>query len=104
NESARALAQASAAARNQVVLSVIAEVARNYFELRGAQSQLAVARNNAENQQRALELVNQLFDAGRGTALDTARATAQVETTLATVPPLEAAVDRAMRRIAVLTG
>jgi multidrug efflux system outer membrane protein len=63
-----------------------------------------VARNNAENQSRALELVNSRLEAGRGTALDTARATAQVETTLASVPPLEAAVDRAMRRIAVLTG
>ena len=50
NESARAAAQAAAAARNQVALSVIAEVARNYFELRGAQTQLAVARSNADNQ------------------------------------------------------
>jgi multidrug efflux system outer membrane protein len=104
NESARAAAQAAAAARNDVLLSVIAEVARNYFELRGAQTQLQVARSNAENQGRALELVNARLDAGRGTALDTARATAQVETTLASVAPLEAAVVRAMRRIAVLSG
>jgi len=104
NESARAAAQATAAARDQVVLSVIAEVALNYFELRGAQAQLVVARDNATNQTRALELVDSRLEAGRGTALDTARATAQVETTLATVPPLEAAVDRAMRRIDVLTG
>ncbi|HWL62553.1 MAG TPA: efflux transporter outer membrane subunit [Steroidobacteraceae bacterium] len=104
NESARAAAQAASAARNQVVLSVIAEVARNYFELRGVQSQLEVARTNAGTQARALELVNARLEAGRGTALDTARATAQVESTLASVPPLEAAVDRAMRRIAVLTG
>jgi multidrug efflux system outer membrane protein len=104
NESARAAAQAAVAARNQAVLSVIAEVARNYFELRGAQNQLGVARRNADAQSRALELVSSRLDAGRGTALDTSRAIAQVETTLATVPPLEAAVDRAMRRIAVLTG
>lgn len=104
NESAQASAQAAAAARDQVVLSVIAEVALNYFELRGAQSQLQVAQDNAANQSRALELVNSRLEAGRGTALDTARATAQVETTLAAVPPLEAAVDRAIRRIAVLTG
>ncbi|MET0292302.1 MAG: TolC family protein [Steroidobacteraceae bacterium] len=104
NESARAAAQAADAARNQVLLSVISEVARNYFELRGAQRQLTVARENAKNQSSALELVNSRLDAGSGTALDTARATAQVETTLASVPPLEASVDRAMRRIAVLTG
>lgn len=104
NESARAAQQAAAAARNQVVLSVVAEVARNYFELRGAQRQLDVARNNARTQGSALELVNSRLDAGRGTALDTSRAVAQVESTLASVPPLEASVDRAMRRIAVLTG
>jgi len=104
NESARAAQQAAAAARNQVVLSVISEVARNYFELRGAQRQLEVARNNAETQTRALELVNSRLDAGRGTALDTSRAIAQVEFTLASLPPIEASVDRAMRRIAVLTG
>jgi len=104
NESARAAQQAAAAARNQVVLSIVSEVARNYFELRGAQRQLEVARNNAETQSRALALVNSRLEAGRGTALDSSRAVAQVETTLASVPPLEAAVDRAMRRIAVLTG
>lgn len=104
NETAKAQAQAAVASRNNVVLSVISEVARNYFELRGAQAQLAVARGNADNQTRALELVKSRLDAGRGTALDTARATAQVETTLATVAPLEATVDRTLRRIAVLTG
>jgi len=104
NESARAAQQAAEAARNQVVLSIVSEVARNYFELRGAQRQLEVARNNADTQSRALELVNSRLEAGRGTALDTSRAVAQVETTLASVPPLEADVDRAMRRIAVLTG
>lgn len=104
NESARAAAQAANASRNQVVLSVIAEVARNYFELRGAQDQLTVARNNASTQSQALELVNSRLEAGSGTALDTSRAIAQVETTLASVPPLEAAVDRSIRRIAVLTG
>jgi outer membrane protein, multidrug efflux system len=104
NESARAAAQAADAARNDVLLSVISEVARNYFELRGAQRQLVVARENAGNQTSALELVNSRLDSGSGTALDTSRATAQVETTLASIPPIEAAVDRAMRRIAVLTG
>lgn len=104
NESALAAAQASEAARSDVVLSVIAEVARNYLELRGAQSRLEVARRNAENQQGALDLVQARLDAGRGTGLDTARAQAQLSTTLAIIPPLEAEVGRAIRRIEVLTG
>jgi multidrug efflux system outer membrane protein len=104
NQAARATFEAARAARDDVRLSVIAEVARNYIELRGAQQQLAVAQRNAEVQQSALTLVQARLDAGRGTALDTARAEAQIETTLASVPPLEAAVARARHRIEVLTA
>lgn len=104
HEAARADHGAAVASLEDVRLAVIAELARNYFELRGAQQQLAVAERNARNQRQALELVRAREDAGRGTALDTARAEAQVETTLASVPPLEAAVDRARRRIEVLSG
>jgi outer membrane protein, multidrug efflux system len=104
NEAARATAQAAESARNAVRLSIVAEVARNYLEMRGAQNQLNVARNNAANQKRSLEVVQTRLTAGRGTALDTSRAQAQYSGTLATIPPLEALVDRAMRRIEVLTG
>src|SRR5688572_5745326 len=46
---------------------VIAEVARTYFELRGQQSQLDVARRNVTNQQDTLNLTNARLEAGRGT-------------------------------------
>jgi len=104
NQAARASLGAARAARDEVRLSVVAELARNYFELRGAQQQLAVAQRNAENQLHALELVRARLDAGRGNALDAARAEAQIETTLASAPPLEAAVARARHRIEVLAG
>jgi multidrug efflux system outer membrane protein len=104
NQAAKATLGAVQAERDDVRLSVVAEVARNYFELRGAQQQLTVAERNAANQKRALELVQSRLAAGRGTALDTARAEAQIETTLSTVPPLEAAVSRARHRIEVLVG
>ena len=55
NQAARAALQSEQAARDSVRLSVIAEVARNYFELRGAQQQLAVSERNAQNQRRSLE-------------------------------------------------
>jgi outer membrane protein, multidrug efflux system len=104
NQAARATLGAAVASRDAVRQSVLAEVARNYIELRGAQQQLAVAERNAGNQRRALDLVQARLDAGRGTALDTARAEAQIETTLSMVPPLEAAVARARHRIEVLVG
>ncbi|HEY6514983.1 MAG TPA: efflux transporter outer membrane subunit [Steroidobacteraceae bacterium] len=85
-------------------LSVIAEVARNYFELRGGQTQLAVARANVKNQQQVLQLAEAERAAGSGTDLDVARAQAQLSTTLATIGPLEAAVSRSIHRLGVLTG
>ncbi|MGH8300254.1 MAG: efflux transporter outer membrane subunit [Steroidobacteraceae bacterium] len=85
-------------------VSVIAEVARNYFELRGEQTQLAVARDNVKNQQQVLGLAQAELQAGSGTDLDVARAQSQLSTTLSTIGPLEAAVSRSIHRLGVLTG
>ncbi|HZF16482.1 MAG TPA: efflux transporter outer membrane subunit [Steroidobacteraceae bacterium] len=83
---------------------VTAEVTRTYFELRGAQSELEVAKRNVVNQQETLKLTSVRLDAGRGTELDTSRAQAQLSTTLASVSPLEAAVSRDIHKLSVLTG
>jgi multidrug efflux system outer membrane protein len=96
--------QAAEASRRDVQVSLISEVARNYFELRGAQNQLAVAHRNADNQNENLKITLAMFEGGRGTELDTSRARAQWNATLAAIPPLETAVARAMHRLAVLTG
>jgi multidrug efflux system outer membrane protein len=103
-EAAEAGIGAAEAGVRDAQVSVAAEVARNYFELRGAQARLAVARDNAEVQRRSLELTRNLLDGGRGNALDVARAQAQYQTTLAAVPLQEAAARRAIHRIGVLTG
>lgn len=86
----------------QVTLS--AELAGAYFELRGAQEQLLVARRNAENQRRTFDLTRQRLDAGRGSAFDTERAQAQLSSTLALIPAFEAQVAAAQNRIGVLVG
>ncbi len=87
-----------------VQVSLVAELARAYFELRGGQGQLAVARRNADNQRSTLTVTRQRLDAGRGTAFDTERAQAQLSFTLASIPAVEAAVASAQYRIAVLAG
>jgi outer membrane protein, multidrug efflux system len=86
----------------QVVLS--AELARTYFELRGAQERLAVARRNGENQRRTLQVTQQRLDAGRGTAFDAERARAQLGFTLSSIPSLEAQVASAQYAIGTLIG
>jgi outer membrane protein, multidrug efflux system len=85
-------------------VSVAAEVARNFFELRGLQEQLRVAKASLDTQQAALKLTQARESVGRGTVFDSERAKALVQTTAAAVPALEAAVNRARYRIAVLSG
>ncbi|MBC8087160.1 MAG: TolC family protein [Phycisphaerae bacterium] len=87
-----------------VQLSLESEVARTYFELRGAERQLAVANRNVVNQQRTLQLTVDRLLAGRGTAFDRERASAQVSTTLADVAAIEARRAAASYQLSVLVG
>ena len=103
-EASTAQMQSAEASVYATQVSVTAEVARNYFELRGAQQQLAVARRNADNQGETVRITTARQDAGRGTQLDSSRAQAQLSATLATIPDLESAVTRSMLRLGVLTG
>jgi len=85
-------------------VTLTAELARAYFELRGAQEQLEVARRNAENQRRTFEVTRQRLDAGRGNPFDTERAQALLSSTLASIPGREAQVAAAQYRIGALVG
>lgn len=87
-----------------IQVSLTAELARAYFDLRGAQEQLSVASQNAENQRRTFDLTRERLQAGRGTAFDTERAQAQLSTTLASIPSLESRVREAEYQIGVLVG
>ena len=103
-EANTALVQAAEAGVYATQVSVTAELARNYFELRGAQQRLEVAQRNAENQRETLRITQARLDAGRGTQLDTSRAQAQLSATLATIPDLEASITRSTLRLGVLVG
>ena len=103
-EAARADVGVSEATLNDARVGVIAEVARDYFILRGLQDQRSLTGRNAENQLRTLTLTRNRLAAGRGNQLDTARAEAQWRTTLASVPSLEASIATTMYRLSVLTG
>ncbi len=103
-EAARADVGASEATLNDARVGVVAEVARDYFILRGLQDQRNLTERNAENQLRTLVLTRNRLEAGRGNQLDTARAEAQWRTTLASIPSLEASIATTMYRLSVLTG
>ena len=103
-EAARADVGAASAILQDARVSVIAEVARDYFVLRGLQDQLALTERNADSQLNTLKLTRVRLEAGRGNELDTTRAEAQWRTTLASIPTLEALIATTMYRISVLTG
>jgi multidrug efflux system outer membrane protein len=103
-EAARAQEQAAVAQLRDAQVTVTGEVARNFFVLRGLQDQLGVAIRNSENQRQTLSLTEARLDAGRGTELDTSRATAQLQTTLASIPPLRSSIAATIYRLSVLTG
>ena len=100
----RALADAATEDVRDVEIELTSQVAGAYMALRGAQERLEVARRNAENQRRTLEVTERRLEAGRGTQLDTERAKSQLSATLAAIPTLEATIEAARQRIRVLTG
>lgn len=103
-DAAKATVEAVQADRDDVLVSVRAEVAINYLLLRGHQAQLDVARRNATNQVETLRVADALLTGGRGTQLDVARAKTLLSSTLGSIPPLEASIDRTIHRLSVLTG
>ncbi|MEW5943159.1 MAG: efflux transporter outer membrane subunit [Pseudomonadota bacterium] len=103
-EAAQATAEAAEEDGRAVQISLLGEVARNYIELRAAQRQIAIARENARAQQETAGLVRSRYRAGLSSDLDVARAEAQAAATAAQIPPLEAALDKAVHRLGVLLG
>src|SRR5260370_19466943 len=101
---ARAENQAFEADLHDVQVSVVAELARNYFELRGAQWRLAVAERSLTNQRETLRLTQLRRDAGVGEEQDVASAAARVAAIDSTIPSFEFYVSRAEYRLAVLTA
>ena len=103
-EAARADVGAAAATLQDARVSVIAELSRDYFVLRGLQDQLELTKRNADSEFNTLKLTRVRLEAGRGNQLDTARAEAQWQTTVASIPSLEASIATTVYRLSVLTG
>lgn len=101
---ARADADAAAAARDVVRVTVAAETARAYADACSANAQIAVAERTLQLQTETAGLTQRLLDAGTGNGLDVARARAVLDQTRAGLPPLRAQRDGALFRLAVLTG
>jgi NodT family efflux transporter outer membrane factor (OMF) lipoprotein len=103
-EAAQRDIEVSAADVRGAALTVAAEVARTYVDLRAAERRLAIARDNLTLQERTLALVRARSEAGLVVERDVAQARTNVETTRSRLPALETAATSAANRLAVLLG
>lgn len=103
-ESSRAQAQASAADLANVALSVHAEVATDYFDLRSMDSQAQLLQSTVDSYTKALSLTQALYNGGLSSAVDVAQAQTQLETTRAQLVDVGVQRSADEHAIAVLVG
>jgi NodT family efflux transporter outer membrane factor (OMF) lipoprotein len=104
NESAAASMQASAFQREGVRVSIAAEVARTYIQLRHVQTQLDITRQNLAIAEHALQLANSRVNNGIATRFESAASSAQLASIKALIPRLEEQRDALMNALALLLG
>ena len=103
-ESSDAQLEASAANVDNVGRMVISEVVSTYLQLRGAESQITVVEENIRVQAETLKMISTRSEAGTGTELDVALASAQLGQVRSQLPPLEKMRKLATYRLGVLVG
>ncbi len=96
--------RATEAAYDDVSLSLIAEIARTYTELRNAERQAAIAAQNLQVQEKTLELIAHQKELGEAPQLDVERSAALVNTTKAAIPEFSRQGENARLRLGVLAG
>ncbi len=90
--------------RRDVLVTMAAEVALNYMDLRGFQRQIAIADKNLVAERRSLDLTRRRFAGGFVSGLDVANAEAEVATTESRIPLLESNVRQVIYSLSVLLG
>lgn len=103
-ESAKASVQAGQEARNDILLSSMAEVANDYLQLRGTQEKLRIAKENLASANDSVKLTQDRLNQGLATELDLVTAQTQATDTAATIPPLEQQEERLINAIGLLLG
>jgi NodT family efflux transporter outer membrane factor (OMF) lipoprotein len=103
-QAARADAQATLAERNQVLVAVIADVARAYIDMRGLQTRASILHNAEKTLQESLRIVRIRYERGITNELDVTLAARELGVLQAQIAPVEAEVNAAQYTIATLLG
>ncbi len=103
-EAAEADLQAAGEDLHDTLVSLLAEVALNYVDLRTGQARLAVTETSLKSQEETHRLALWRSQAGLGDELAVQQARYNLENTRAQIPTLRTAISEAQNRLAVLLG
>jgi len=103
-ESAAAGMGASITDYDATLVSLTAEVAQVYVQIRALEELIAVTRHNVDIQQRSYEIANAQFEAGTVSELDPQQALSLLSGTQSQVPGLESALNQAKYSLSILLG
>lgn len=104
SRSAKAELAASIEAQHAVTASLVAQVATLYFQLRGLDDRLAIARATLSVRREATQLITLRFKGGEVAELDKFQAETQEAIAAALVPSLEREVKQTENAISILLG
>lgn len=103
-EAAEADLASATASLDDTRVSLLAELARDYFEVRALQIRLGIARNNLASQSETLQLTDWRARAGLVSMQDVEQARSNREQTLAQMPVLQTSLAEAEHRLEILLG
>ncbi|WP_408869983.1 efflux transporter outer membrane subunit [Gluconacetobacter entanii] len=88
-EAATAAMHATEDMRRDVLVSLMAETAQDYIDLRGVQAQIAIVEHNIDIAKHSVDLTTQRYTQGAATRLDVADSTGQLHTFESRLPVLK---------------
>ncbi len=103
-ESSLALVQAAGANLDNVRLTLTAEIASNYINLRQSQQMLKNMHQNLRLQKEIFNLVKRKYEAGLVSDVDYNQAKYIVQNTAAQIPPIESQIKQYLNAITILVG
>jgi multidrug efflux system outer membrane protein len=104
NESSRAQFFASEEARRDIMTSVIAQVAQEYFQLLALENELEIAKNTTVSYGQSLKIFSQRLQGGVASKLETSSAEALMHSASSTIPEIDRQITLAEDQISVLLG
>jgi len=104
SEAAYANVLATAEARRGVILTLVAQVATSYLQLRGLDAQLSVAHKTLDTYKESVDLFTLQFQYGQVSQMNVAQAQSQYETAAAQIPLIESQIAQTQSSLAVLIG